>query len=61
MLIKKPTQAEKAMFEKYGLYLVFKDEYSYKYAPVHLKDGYTYSPSIEVCDCGNEFLEQLGE
>lgn len=47
---KKPTQAEKAMFEKYGLYLVFKDEDSYKYAPVHLKDGYTYSPSIEVED-----------
>lgn len=22
----------------------------YKYAPVHLKDGYTYSPSIEVED-----------
>lgn len=47
---KEPTQSEKAMFEKYGLYLVLKDEYSYKYAPVHLKDRYTYFPSIEVED-----------
>lgn len=45
---KEPTQIEKAMFEKYGLYLVFKDKHIYKYAPVHLKNGYVYSPIIEV-------------
>lgn len=45
---KEPTQTEKVMFEKYGLYLVHKDETSYRYAPVHLKNEYSYSPSIEV-------------
>lgn len=37
-----PTQTEKDMFEHYGLYLVEKTEDKYTYAPVHLKDGYTY-------------------
>lgn len=45
-----PTKTEKIMFENYGLYLIHKDENIYRYAPVHLKEGYTYSPSIEVED-----------
>ena len=43
-----PTQTEKTMFEKYGLYLVYKNENSYRYAPIHLKEGYVYSSSIDV-------------
>lgn len=51
----KSTQTEKTMFENYGLYLIYKDENTYRYAPVHLTDGYTYSPSIEVEDDMVEF------
>lgn len=43
-----PTQTEKTMFEKYGLYLVYKNENSYRYAPIHLEEGYVYSVSIDV-------------
>ena len=30
-----PTKTEKILFEKYGLYLIYKDEDSYRYAPIH--------------------------
>ena len=45
-----PTQTEKTMFEHYGLYLVEKTEDKYTYAPVHLKDGYTYQTSVNADD-----------
>ena len=45
-----PTQTEKDMFEHYGLYLVEKMEDKYTYAPVHLKDGYTYQTSVNADD-----------
>ena len=32
-----PTKTEKILFEKYGLYLIYKDEDSYRYAPIHIK------------------------
>ena len=43
-----PTQAEKVMFEYQGLYLIQKTETSYHYAPVHLEQGYSYLPTLDV-------------
>ena len=35
-----PTKTEKILFEKYGLYLIYKDEDSYRYAPIHIENQY---------------------
>lgn len=43
-----PTPAEKVMFEYKGLYLIQKTETSYRYAPVHLEQGYAYVPMLDV-------------
>lgn len=32
-----PTKTEKILFERYGLYLIYKDEDSYRYAPIHIE------------------------
>lgn len=37
-----PTKTEKILFEKYGLYLIYKDEDSYRYAPIHIENQYVY-------------------
>ena len=43
-----PTKIEKILFERYGLYLIHKDEESYRYAPIHIKNQYVYPSSVEV-------------
>ena len=43
-----PTKTEKILFEKYGLYLIYKDEDSYRYAPIHIENQYVYPSSVEV-------------
>ena len=43
-----PTKTERLLFEKYGLYLIHKDEDSYRYAPIHIKDQHIYPSSVEV-------------
>lgn len=45
-----PTQTEKILFEQYGLYLIHKDENSYRYAPIHIENQYVYPASVEVLD-----------
>lgn len=45
-----PTKTEKILFEQYGLYLIHKDENSYKYAPIHIENQYVYPAVIEVPD-----------
>ena len=45
-----PTITEKTLFERYGLYLVYKDEDVYKYAPIHIPNQYQYPSCIEVED-----------
>lgn len=45
-----PTQTEKILFEQYGLYLIHKDENSYRYAPIHIKNQYAYPAAVEVPD-----------
>lgn len=54
-----PTQTERVMFEKYGLYLVRKDKNSYRYVPVHLKEGYKYLPYIDVEDDEIEWEHEI--
>ena len=41
-----PTKTEKILFEKYGLYLIYKDEDSYRYAPIHIENQYVYPSSV---------------
>lgn len=36
------------LFEKYGLYLIYKDEDSYRYAPIYIENQYVYPSSVEV-------------
>lgn len=43
-----PTKTEKILFEKYGLYLIYKDKDSYRYAPIHIENQYVYPSSVEV-------------
>lgn len=43
-----PTKTEKILFKKYGLYLIYKDEDSYRYAPIHIENKYVYPSSVEV-------------
>lgn len=43
-----PTPTEKEMFKHNGLYLVQKTETSYRYAPIHLENGYSYTPTLDV-------------
>lgn len=43
-----PTKTEKILFERYGLYLIYKDEDSYRYAPIHIENQYVYPSSVEV-------------
>lgn len=43
-----PTKTERLLFEQYGLYLIRKDENSYRYAPIHIENQHIYPSSIEV-------------
>lgn len=43
-----PTKTERILFEQYGLYLIHKDENSYRYAPIHIENQYIYPSSVEV-------------
>lgn len=42
-----PTKTEKILFERYGLYLIYKDEDKYRYAPIHIENQYVYPSSVE--------------
>ncbi len=45
----KIQQKQKKYFlKKYGLYLIYKDEDSYRYAPIHIENQYVYQSSVEV-------------
>ena len=50
-----PTKTEKILFEKYGLYLIYKDEDSYRYAPIHIENQYV-CVAYTIKETPSEFL-----